>query len=529
MPLPATTPGTVEHLAVSFAATVLDHDPLTATLLGLHERDTELGEVSPQAVEAAQRAFSALRREIAGLEVTDPEDEVDRRGLAAMVDSVIAGYTVKRSLWRNPMVPPQAATNGVLVPLVFEQVPDREAAVAGRLAALPAYLEQARAILEPGEVPPLWCQMAVATATGSATFLGEVVARAFPAVAGAAGTAAEAMRRHAAWLSDEVSPLASGDYALGEAGLRELLGSVHLLDESPEQVMARGHELLDRGEEALRDAAGGRDWREALAEARTDHPDHGALVDSYRAEVESLRQFCFDHDLVSDPQAPAEVQETPEYMRPVMGYAAYMPSGAFDEARSGKLWVTPPPDDEGLADHSYSHIQPISAHEGYPGHHLQMTAVNRLDRTARRLRGGSSLMIEGWGLYVEELMHEAGYYAPAARVVQLAMTQWRAARIVADIGLHTGDLDTDAALDLLTDRAGISRTTALSEVNRYTTTPLQPFTYLYGAEEIRRIRAGWRERTGGSLRAFHDALLAYGHLPPALVADRLLDGTGSGG
>jgi uncharacterized protein (DUF885 family) len=105
--------------------------------------------------------------------------------------------------------------------------------------------------------------------------------------------------------------------------------------------------------------------------------------------------------------------------------------------------------------------------------------------------------------------------------VQLAMTAWRAVRIVVDMGLHTGALSIPEAIDLLVERAGLSRTTATTEVQRYTLTPTQPFTYLYGAEEIRRIRTRWRARTGGSLRQFHDALLGYGHLPPALVAEAL--------
>lgn len=524
MALPTTTPGTVEDLAVSFARTVLDHDPITATSFGLHDRDTELGEPSPAALDAAERDFRALREKVDRLGVGDPEDEVDRRGLAALLDGVLARYTLLRPWRRNPMTAPQAATTGVLLPLAFEHVPDRERAVAGRLAALPAFLEQARALLEPAEVPPLWCEMALATAAGGATFLGEVVPRTFPSVAEAGHAAAEAMRAHAAWISGEVAPEASGSYVLGEAGLTALLERVHLLTETPAQVMARGQELLERGEAALREAAGGRDWPEALAEARSRQPQIHELVGCYRDEVEALRGFCFEQDLVTDPQAPTEVLETPEFMRPVMGYAAYLPTGAFDAARSGKLWVTPPPDPAGLADHSFSAIPAITAHEGYPGHHLQMTSVNRLDRVARRLRGGTSLMIEGWGLYVEELMHEVGYYQPGARLVQLAMAQWRAVRIVADVGLHTGALDVEGALELLTDRAGISGTTARTEVNRYTMTPSQPFSYLYGAEEIRRIRRGWLERTGGTLREFHDALLSYGHLPPALVADRLLDG-----
>jgi uncharacterized protein (DUF885 family) len=44
-------------------------------------------------------------------------------------------------------------------------------------------------------------------------------------------------------------------------------------------------------------------------------------------------------------------------------------------------------------------------------------------------------MVEGWALYCEQLMAEAGYYATAeARLFQLVNLLWRAARVVLDVG-----------------------------------------------------------------------------------------------
>jgi uncharacterized protein (DUF885 family) len=204
----------------------------------------------------------------------------------------------------------------------------------------------------------------------------------------------------------------------------------------------------------------------------------------------------------------------------VLGYAAYMPAGPFDEAREGELWVTPPPDPAGLRDHSFASIPCVTAHEGYPGHHVQLSSVGRLASPVRRLHI-SNLMIEGWGLYVEELMAETGYYSADARLAQLALSKMRAARIVIDMALHTGEMSVEEAVAFLVDQAGVTRTTATSEVTRYTMAPTQPFTYLVGAEEIRRIRAVLAPREGYTLRRFHDRLLGYGLLPPSLAAEGL--------
>ena len=100
----------------------------------------------------------------------------------------------------------------------------------------------------------------------------------------------------------------------------------------------------------------------------------------------------------------------------------------------------------------------MTAHEGYPGHHLQMTSVNRIPSlTWRAIR--STVMIEGWGLYTEQLMHDVGYYDDAARLAQLAM-RLRALRIVLDMELQSGDLSYQAAVERAVSVARLEESTA---------------------------------------------------------------------
>lgn len=526
MPVPTAPAGTVDALACEYAAIVLEHAPPTATALGLHDRNAELPVPTQARIDAYERALRDLRARVDAHAAEGMDAELDRKGLRAILDAALAGFELQRPWERDPLSWARAPVEAVFLVLLREHLPEEErrAGVAGRCAAIPDYLAAARQLLVPAAVPPAWTALASASAAGGASFLRDVVAGFAPEAEDAVAAAADALESFGAWVTDTLAPEAGGAYVAGEQTLQRLLRDVHLLDEGPAEVAARGQLLLARCEDALVDAAGAADWRAALERARAARPTMDELVPAYRREFQQLEEFCFEHDLVTDPGAPATLKATPEFLRPLMGYAAYLPPGAFEEVRTGELWVTPPPAPDGLADHSYAALQPITAHEGYPGHHLQLTSVGALGSVVRRLRGGSSLMTEGWGLYTEELMHETGYYTPEGRLAQLALTAMRAARIVVDMGLHTGDMTVDEGIDLLVDRAGMSRTTATSEVLRYTMMPTQPFTYLYGAEEIRRIRATWRERTGGSLRAFHDALLAYGHLPPALVARALLDG-----
>jgi uncharacterized protein (DUF885 family) len=384
--------------------------------------------------------------------------------------------------------------------------------------------------------PALWRQMAVGAAGGGAEFLAGTLG---PLAAGtplagrveaAATAAAQAMRDFAAWLAGEHAARFPDDapFAIGEAAQARKLREVHCFDTTPAEFTRIGQSHIEELVAALTDQAaklagpggsGGVDWAGTLDRLKEDHPDADGLLPAYRRELERLESFVFREDLATNPDAEALVEPTPEFLRPVMGFAAYLPSGPFDAWQQGYFWVTPPPDEAGLRDHAFATIPAVAAHEGYPGHHLQMTSVNRIPSLTRRAIR-SPVMIEGWGLYTEQLMADVGYYDDAARLAQLAMRLLRALRIVLDMELQSGELTYQAAVERAVSVARLEESTARSEVARYTMTPTQPFSYLVGCLELERLRAASQARLGDAfrLRRFHDRVLSYGHMPPTLVA-----------
>ena len=145
-----------------------------------------------------------------------------------------------------------------------------------------------------------------------------------------------------------------------------------------------------------------------------------------------------------------------------------------------------------------------------------MTSVNRIPSLTRRAIR-SSVMIEGWGLYTEQLMHDVGYYDDAARLAQLAMRLLRALRIVLDMELQSGELTYEAAVARAVSVGRLEESTARSEVARYTMTRPSPSATWSAAS------TAWpppQARLGDAfrLRRFHDRVLSYGHMPPTLVA-----------
>ena len=347
----------------------------------------------------------------------------------------------------------------------------------------------------------------------------------------AAEAAARALDEYAAWLRDDLQPKARGTFAIGSDAVDAWLREKELVDHDAASLRAWGDELVRETESALAEAAlelGFQDWRTAVAGMREDHPAEDDLVAVYRQEMERSRLAVATAQIATIPYGEdLVVEEMPAFQRPTYPYAAYVGAAPFESQRKGRFWVNRPAADEDektrrerLEGHPRAGISVIACHEGYPGHHLQLTVAADNPSLARKaLR--SNLMVEGWGLYVEELMTDLGYLdAPTTRLLRLKDLLWRAARVIVDVGLSTGEMSFDEAVAYMVERPKLEPTNALGEVRRYTLNPLQPSSYALGRAAILGLRdrakaAGW------GMRVFHDRLLAAGSLPPKLLAREL--------
>ena len=215
-------------------------------------------------------------------------------------------------------------------------------------------------------------------------------------------------------------------------------------------------------------------------------------------------------------------------------FAAYVPPGVFESDQRGFFWVTPPSDDatpEAIESCLQNHLHPgipgTVAHEGYPGHHLQLALANRSGRRVRHLFV-TPVLIEGWAFYCEELMAEEGFYEDRrARVLQLKDQLWRACRVVIDAGMQTRGMSVEEAVRMLVEVACLEEPSARGEVLRYTRSATQPMSYAVGKEEILGLREAYRRLRGAAftLREFHDRLLSFGSIPVSFISQRVLGST----
>jgi uncharacterized protein (DUF885 family) len=207
--------------------------------------------------------------------------------------------------------------------------------------------------------------------------------------------------------------------------------------------------------------------------------------------------------------------------------------GFLEKTQEGIFMVTPVEEnadpeaaERKLRGHPWGDIPVTALHEAYPGHHLQLVISNSSKSIPRKFGAFlSTLFVEGWAFYCEELMDQLGFIGePIQKLSRLQAQQWRACRIIIDVSLHTGKMTVEEAIDLLVKRAGLEPDDAKAEVRRYTQSPTQPQSYLMGKLQILEIVDVYKSRfPQASMLQMHDDILGCGSLPPRLMRKRLFN------
>lgn len=486
------------------------------------------------------RAFLA-EVEALGEESLSPAAQVDRACLRAGLQAAVWQFEETRPWQRDPGLYLQMVLYGIHLLLIREFAPleERLVSIGRRLAGVPALLERGAANLT--EPVAVWREVAEETLGGALPFLEQVVpaaAREVPSVTDQVlrhlGPAVDALRTYGDLLG-RLAEKARPEFACGRSLFDRLLREVHFLPYDADSLLAKGEELfattLGEIREVARAIDPARPWHEVVDGLRSRVPSPGEILDLYRREVARARSFLEETGLVPlPPREELVVEETPSFVRPLIPFAAYMPPAPLEEQQVGRFWVTTPDPDlppevqrQVLQGHNLVKLPVTAIHEGYPGHHLQLTWAHNAPTRIRKL-ADSNLLAEGWAFYCEELMEEAGYLkGDELKLGRLADQLWRAARIILDAGLHTGGMSVDEAISFLVERVRIEPHNARAEVRRYTASPTQPMSYLIGKLEIMQLAADYRAARGSAFdrRQFHRELLACGTIPPAL-ARRLL-------
>jgi len=522
--------------------------PSRATYLGIHAYDDSLADLSRSAMEAD---IAAEARFISQLEGSDPallsdghrfERDLALHGarLRHFEAEVIRG-------WQRGASASHEIGDALFLLLVrdFAPLEERLASLTRRLEAVPEALRQARDRL--GREPVrLWNELEMDAARELPSLVHEIVSAGrerwppgsteLARLERAAGATRQALLEYEAWIGSTLED-ANGEVPLGAEAMERLIELRALEGLDGDAILALGQEQLEAMHGARREAASAIHPRLSEAEAvdrvKADGPaDFDEALRAYREAMVRARRFIAEHDLATLPEGDSiEVMATPLHMRSLIPLAAYFEPAVFDRPIHGVYVVTPSLDGDprAMREHNWASIVNTSVHEAYPGHHLQFAAALASPTPARLLSDAPDFH-EGWAMYCEQMMLEAGFEdTPARRVIVATDAIWRACRIILDIRLHRGEVGLDEAMDFLAEHTGFERAVARAEVNRYTQTPAYNLSYLLGKLLLLRLREDRQAQLGPDfdVKGFHDALLYSGNLPVSFQR-RLLAGESGG-
>jgi uncharacterized protein (DUF885 family) len=247
----------------------------------------------------------------------------------------------------------------------------------------------------------------------------------------------------------------------------------------------------------------------ARSDPRLFFSDADALLNRYRRTVARAYSHL--------PQLFNAVPGDELAVKPVQALGAETQGAAYYEAGSPDRMAALVVNTSRLNTRPLWEIETLTLHEAVPGHHLQVTrARNNGELPAFRRYGWYVAYGEGWAQYAESLGPELGLLRdPFSRFGYLADELLRAARLVADTGIHALGWPRQQAIDYLNANTANPPSDNEVEVDRYIAHPGEALGYKLGQLRIASLRLEAQTALGErfDLRAFHDAVLDNGALP----------------
>ena len=163
----------------------------------------------------------------------------------------------------------------------------------------------------------------------------------------------------------------------------------------------------------------------------------------------------------------------------------------------------------------------LAYHEGVPGHHFQLGIQSELKGVPTFQRSGifpsSTGYTEGWALYAEQLMYDAGFYKddPYGNLGRLEAELFRSARLVVDTGIHWKHWTQAEANKYMEETLGTSPGSYAGEVARYISWPGQALGYKIGELKIDGLKKQAQQELGAkfNIKEFHNVVLQNGTVP----------------
>ena len=517
--------------------------PSIAAGNGLHNHDDRLDDFSAQAIAAEIATLKTAAAELAAFSDSSltPDERVDKRILAGVIDGWLLEQETLQNWKRNPMTYASALSDGVhnLMTMENDAAPVRMRRIIAKLAGVPALLQAARTnIVNP---PRIFAERGLGMMRGASTMLTTDLPVAFVTAKGtplmdsllsAATVAAEEIDAYTADFEKTVLPTASGEWKIGGDAVARRYRAEELIDVPLADLAALGERELKLAQERFRAAAQrlapGADPQATWLTIRRHHPKRGEVVAAAQAVVDSLTRFVAAKNLAVVPNGERVVVKPAQPFS--LGFASMHASPPLEKTPLQSFYYitdadsldAPAQQDAWLERFNYASLAITSAHEAMPGHWLHSVHMRDTPGKIRRIWIGlnpfpqPSSGQDGWAHYAEELVVEQGFMNsdPRYELAQLSDALTRICRLLSGIRLHTGEWTLAQAQACFEQQAYVAAPAAKREAERGTYDPTYGG-YFLGKRGMLTLRRDVKAAQGDkfSLREFHERVMKNGIAP----------------
>lgn len=549
-PASAAAPQNFKALTDEYWAFVLRENPVWASMLGVRDRDDQLGDISLAAEDRRAAVYAGYLKRLDAIPDAQlsPADRTNKLILRRTLTESLEGnrFGQRTMLFTNRDGWHQSIA-GLADGLTFRGAADYDNYLK-RLAQYPAYNDEALRISQQavsgGYVLPCAAMQGFegtisgvigADPTKSrlyAPFAADrpatVDAATWSALQGRARTLIDgplraAYGKHLDWYRTSYAPRCSKAVGVsaqpnGAAYYNFRIRQMTTTDLTAEQIHQLGLREVARIRAEMGEVArkAGFPSREAFIRDLRTNPKYYAKTPEELMEAASHQAKVIDGKMPTLfnllPRLPYGLRQIPAETAEGTTTAYYMP-GSPQNGIAGIYYVNT----SKLDQRPLWELPALTVHEAVPGHHHQIALQQELPMPDWRRHGTFfTAFVEGWGLYSERLGIEMGLYdTPAKDMGRLSYEMWRATRLVVDTGIHAKGWSKSQAVAFMTDNTALSAANIEAEVNRYISWPAQALAYKLGELKIRELRARAEQELGPKfdIKRFHDTVLGQGAVP----------------
>jgi uncharacterized protein (DUF885 family) len=537
------TPADLQRLAQDYYNWRNQNYPVASSDAGLHTWDNKLTDYALSAVLMRRLHVKEVLAKVRAMPAASwsKDDRIDWLLFRSQLDGVDFFNRVIDFEESDPQTYVNECSNGIfsLLKKDYDTPHNRSLAATARLKQMPFLIEQGKGNLN--KPVRLYAELAMDSARSIDSLFNDslmtIAKDLSPAerndLVKARDAALVSIHGFADWLEKRLPGMVPFK-PMGEANYNYLLKNVYLLPLDAKQV-----EMLGQAELARYRAL--ESWLPdpSLADpnpARSQNipKDQEAFLKAYESRLAEMVAFLKTNNLVTMPSylGRFEIRQLPEAFKPTSPGGFMNPPGVYDKDDSGFYFIPTynPQSKNFYIRAAIEDPRPILGHEGIPGHFLQLSIANHLPNEIRR-QHGDGIFVEGWALYGEEMLMRTGLYpnnSPGQGQI-LRLSRYRAARIGADVNLHTGKWTFEQAVNYFMEAGGLDRESATGEAAGAAANPTQKITYMVGKWQILRLLGKYRDKQGANFRLgqFHDDLIKNGSLPLSIVEWILLDDSSS--